>query len=110
MILIWDNMSLCSLWWVFLELESCEEEERREKEAVELELTVSTFPLSLSPSFPSSPALTGIMAALTAPLRDAEVPIFAISTFDTDWLLVKRDLEEKATAALQEDGWTIERD
>ncbi|KAG8727532.1 hypothetical protein FRC12_022441, partial [Ceratobasidium sp. 428] len=31
--------------------------------------------------------LTGIMAALTAPLRDAQVPIFAISTWDTDWLL-----------------------
>ncbi|KAL7417504.1 cytochrome P450 [Mrakia frigida] len=48
--------------------------------------------------------LTGIMAALTLPLRDAEVPIFAISTYDTDWLLVKRDLIDKAVAALTEDA------
>lgn len=50
------------------------------------------------------------MAALTLPLRDAEVPIFAISTYDTDWLLVKRDLIDKAVAALTEDGWMVDRD
>ncbi len=34
-------------------------------------------------------ALTGIMARLTAPLAEAGISVFAISTFDTDYLLVK---------------------
>ncbi len=33
--------------------------------------------------------LTGILAALAAPLADAGIPIFAVSTFDTDYLLVR---------------------
>ncbi|ELU44106.1 RhoGEF domain-containing protein [Rhizoctonia solani AG-1 IA] len=56
---------------------------------------------------PMEHGLTGIMAALTAPLRDAEVPIFAISTWDTDWLLVGLNKLEKAIEALRADGWTI---
>lgn len=36
---------------------------------------------------------TGILAAMTAPLADAGVPIFAISTYETDYLLIReRDL------------------
>ena len=50
------------------------------------------------------------MAALTAPLRDAKVPIFAVSTYDTDWLLVKSDTVDKAITALKDDGWTIVKD
>ncbi|KAF8750526.1 Protein present in Fab1, YOTB, Vac1, and EEA1 [Rhizoctonia solani] len=53
---------------------------------------------------PMEHGLTGIMAALTAPLRDAEVPIFAISTWDTDWLLVGLNKLEKAIEALRADG------
>ena len=52
--------------------------------------------------------LTGILAALSAPLADAGISIFAISTFDTDYVLVKaRDLD-KATRVLQEAGYKIE--
>ena len=36
-------------------------------------------------------ALTGILASFAAPLAKAEISIFAISTFDTDYLLVKPD-------------------
>jgi hypothetical protein len=50
------------------------------------------------------------MAALTAPLRDAKVPIFAVSTYDTDWLLVKSDTANRAIDALQQDGWSVIRD
>ncbi|KAF8671178.1 Protein present in Fab1, YOTB, Vac1, and EEA1 [Rhizoctonia solani] len=53
---------------------------------------------------PMEHGLTGIMAALTAPLRDVEVPIFAISTWDTDWLLVGLNKLEKAIEALRADG------
>src|SRR6185312_8147250 len=33
-------------------------------------------------------SLTGVLSALLAPLADAGVGIFALSTFDTDYLLV----------------------
>ena len=36
-------------------------------------------------------ALTGILASLAAPLADAGISIFALSTFDTDVLLVRAD-------------------
>ncbi len=36
-------------------------------------------------------ALTGILASIAAPLADAGISIFAISTFDTDYVLVKQD-------------------
>lgn len=45
---------------------------------------------------------TGVLAGLTAPLAAAGIPVFAISTFDTDLLLVReRDLE-RAAALLAE--------
>ena len=46
-------------------------------------------------------ALTGILSRLAAPLAEAAISIFAISTFDTDYLLVRaRDLDA-AVAVLQ---------
>ena len=33
--------------------------------------------------------LTGVVSGITSPLAEAGVPVFVISTFDTDWLLVK---------------------
>jgi len=49
-------------------------------------------------------ALTGILAALATPLAAANIPIFALSTFDTDYLLVKAHHVERARAALQQHG------
>ena len=34
-------------------------------------------------------ALTGVLVGLAAPLADAGISIFAVSTYDTDYLLVK---------------------
>lgn len=45
-------------------------------------------------------ALTGIVAALTVPLAAAAVPVFVVSSFDTDYLLVK---EQDLVRAL--DAW-----
>jgi hypothetical protein len=46
-------------------------------------------------------ALTGILSRLASPLAEAAISIFAISTFDTDYLLVRtRDLDA-AVAVLQ---------
>jgi hypothetical protein len=33
-------------------------------------------------------ALTGVLAELLAPLAAAEISVFTLSTFDTDWILV----------------------
>jgi hypothetical protein len=44
-------------------------------------------------------ALTGILARLTTPLAAAGVPVFALSTFDTDYLLVKQADATRAVAA-----------
>jgi hypothetical protein len=35
--------------------------------------------------------MTGVLSALVDPLAGAEIPVFAISTFDTDYILVKQD-------------------
>ena len=43
-------------------------------------------------------ALTGILASLATPLADAGISIFAISTFDTDYLLVKQNDFDHAIA------------
>lgn len=42
---------------------------------------------------------TGVLAGLAAPLAAAGIPVFALSTYDTDLLLVReRDLERALTA------------
>lgn len=44
-------------------------------------------------------SLTGVLASLAAPLAQAGVSLFALSTFDTDYLLVReRDLPAGLTA------------
>lgn len=45
-------------------------------------------------------SLTGILASLAAPLAQANISIFAISTFDTDYILVKEGNLEKAIQVL----------
>ena len=52
-------------------------------------------------------ALIGILAALTAPLADAGISVFAISTFDTDYLLVKQNKLQQAIAALVAAGHQV---
>lgn len=51
--------------------------------------------------------LTGILASLAIPLALAEVSIFAVSTFDTDYLLVKQDMLPIALTALRQAGHII---
>jgi len=49
-------------------------------------------------------AMTGVLASFIQPLAEAEVPIFAISTFDTDYVLIKTETLETALAALTAAG------
>ena len=51
--------------------------------------------------------LTGIMSALTKPLADAGVSIFALSTYNTDFIMVKEDDLERAIEALTQQGHLV---
>jgi hypothetical protein len=51
--------------------------------------------------------MTGILLAVLAPLAAAEIGIFALSTFDTDHVLVQAAQLEAAIAALRADGHVI---
>ena len=51
--------------------------------------------------------LTGILASIAVPLAQAKVSIFAISTFDTDYVLLRgRDLDA-ANGSLKAAGFSI---
>ena len=50
-------------------------------------------------------ALTGILASLAAPLAEAGISIFAISTYDTDYFLVKE--LDRAIAVLFKAGHNV---
>ncbi len=58
--------------------------------------------LKLEGPFPFS--MTGVLASFVQPLAEAQIPIFAISTFDTDYVLIKREYLEQAVAALRAAG------
>jgi hypothetical protein len=52
-------------------------------------------------------ALTGILSALLQPLADAEVSVFTISTYDTDWILVPQPKESVAEEAWRRSGHDV---
>ncbi|MCB0404725.1 MAG: ACT domain-containing protein [Bdellovibrionales bacterium] len=52
-------------------------------------------------------SLTGILASLAAPLAEKGVSLFAISTFDTDYLLVKSNQLQRAAEALKKAGHVV---
>jgi hypothetical protein len=49
----------------------------------------------------------GVLSSLTAPLAASKVSVFAISTFDTDFLLVKQADLERALSSLGDSGFTV---
>ena len=49
-------------------------------------------------------ALTGVLSSCLGPLAVADIPIFAVSTFDTDWILVPDGRLEDAVRALAAAG------
>jgi len=54
-------------------------------------------------------SLTGILAAITMPLAEAAISIFAVSTYDTDYVLVSDSDLENAIAVLEKAGHAIQR-
>jgi hypothetical protein len=62
---------------------------------------------SLRVQGPLDLTLTGVLAALAAPLADAKIPLFALSTFDTDYLLVREETLQPAITALVRADHTV---
>lgn len=52
-------------------------------------------------------SLTGVLASLAGPLAETGIPIFALSTFETDVLLVKAQRLEAAVETLRRAGHRV---
>ena len=55
-----------------------------------------------------APELVGVLASLASPLADAGIPILAIGTHDTDYVLVREAEFERAVAALRHAGHEVD--
>ena len=51
--------------------------------------------------------LVGVLAALIGPLADAGVSVFVVSTFDTDYLLLKDETFGRAVDVLRNAGHAV---
>jgi uncharacterized protein len=63
--------------------------------------------LKLEGPFPFS--MTGVLASSLEPLAKRNISIFAIATFDTDYVLLKREDLEAALRTLEEAGHGIRK-
>jgi len=52
-------------------------------------------------------SLTGVLSSIAEPLAEVDVSIFALSTFDTDYILVKHDDLEYAKEVLINRGFNF---
>jgi hypothetical protein len=52
-------------------------------------------------------ALTGVLASIATPLAEAGISIFAISTYETDYVMVRAAQFTAAVEALQSAGWDV---
>ena len=53
-------------------------------------------------------SLTGVLASLAQPLAEANISIFVVSTYDTDYLLVKWGDLERAVAVLMQEKFDVQ--
>jgi len=55
-----------------------------------------------------APELVGVLVSLAKPLADAGIPILAIGTHDTDYVLVREADVERAVSALRHAGHEVD--
>ncbi len=55
-------------------------------------------------------SLTGIIAGITTALANASIAVFVFSTYETDYIMVKKGTLLRATDALVASGYAIIRD
>jgi hypothetical protein len=56
---------------------------------------------------PLAPDLVGVLVSLAGPLADAAIPILAIGTYDTDYVLVRASALQRALTALRAAGHDV---
>jgi len=52
-------------------------------------------------------SLVGILAKISSVLADNGIGLFAVSTYNTDYILVKRENFDRAMSALASSGYTV---
>lgn len=52
-------------------------------------------------------SLIGILSRISTVLADAQIGIFAISTYNTDYILIKAENHQKAVQVLAQEGFTM---
>lgn len=52
-------------------------------------------------------SLVGVLAGITAALAAAKISVFCVSTFDTDYVLVKETALDAAVSALRSAGYAV---
>ena len=57
---------------------------------------------------PMSLEICGVLAAVVSPLKDASIPVFTVSTFDTDYVFVQDNVLRKACGVLKENGHHVD--
>jgi hypothetical protein len=52
-------------------------------------------------------SLTGVLHGLLEPLAEGQVPVFTVSTFDTDWILVPADAADRTAELWRRSGHDV---
>jgi hypothetical protein len=52
--------------------------------------------------------LVGVLVHITTPLAQADIPVFVVSTFETDYILVRTEQVDAATRAWKAEGIEVE--
>ncbi len=63
--------------------------------------------LALEVAGPLDLGKVGILATIAEPLQSAGISIFAISTYDTDYILIRESQLDTATRALRQAGYRV---
>jgi hypothetical protein len=79
------------------------------QDAVPVGVTVEKDWRCMAVSGPLEFNLVGVLASLLDPLAEAEISIFVISTYDTDYLMVKERNLEQAVHTLSRAGHLVSR-
>ena len=53
-------------------------------------------------------SMIGVLSKISGILADCEIGIFVVSTFNTDYVLVKRENFARALTALEQNGYSLE--
>lgn len=104
----WAGKAFVSITRTSEELSIVCEERRIPAEAedgIEFQLERGWVLLKLHGPFPLD--AIGVLASVAKPLAEAAISLFALSTFDTDYVLVKRTHAKQAIAALTLAGHTL---